>query len=96
MKDAHPSDEEKQALIQRLIAVQKPAFFEQLRILLDQFQAPQLENELTEADHKAIAEGREDVAAGRVESWEDFRKFFAEISAPPMSSRAERSGAEGS
>ena len=74
----HPFGEEKQALIQRLIALQNPAFFEQLRILLDQFQAPELENELTETDHQAIAEGREDVAAGRVERWEDFRKAFVQ------------------
>jgi hypothetical protein len=68
--------EEKRELIQRLLALNNPVFFAQLRTLLDQFYSEDQDDELTEADKIAIAEGRADVAAGRVESWEEFRKHF--------------------
>ena len=64
------------ALIQRLTALNNPAFFAHLRVLLDHFQADELDVELAEVDKMAIAEGRADVAAGSVESWEEFRKGF--------------------
>lgn len=77
MAAVHDFANEKNELVQRLMAVNNQAFFAQLRAMLDDFLAEEQNFELTESDKQAIAEGRADVAAGRVESLEEFRKHFA-------------------
>ncbi len=65
-------DGEKQAVIERVRAVDEPLFFAQL----DVFAGEALEDGLTKPDERAIAEGVSDVEAGRVETWEEFREGF--------------------
>ncbi len=77
MAAVHDFANEKNELVQRLMAVNNQAFFAQLRAMLDDFLAEEQNFELTESDKQAIAEGRADVAAGRVVSLDEFRKHFA-------------------
>ncbi len=77
MAAVHDFANEKNELVQRLMAVNNQAFFAQLRTMLDEFLAEEQNFKLTEADKEAIAEGRADVAASRVESLDEFRKHFA-------------------
>ncbi len=77
MAAVHDFANEKNELVQRLMAVNNQAFFAQLRAMLDDFLAEEQNFKLTESDKQAIAEGRADVAAGRVVSLDEFRKHFA-------------------
>ena len=77
MAAVHDFAHEKNELVQRLMAVDNHAFFAQLRTMLDEFLAEEQDFKLTDADRQAIAEGRADVAAGRLESLDEFRKQFA-------------------
>ncbi len=54
-----------------------------LNILSLELHEAQIETsfELTEADQQAIAEGRKDVAEGRIHTLDEFRQFFSKYEA---------------